>query len=258
MKVITLLTDLGDTDPFIGEMKGVIYKINPDVKIVDITNKIPMGDIEKSAFFISHYYQYFPEGTIHIVVVDPGVGGKRSPIVFSKSGHYFVGPDNGVFSLLFDDNIPVYIIEKFTRKEISYTFHGRDIFAPTAAWIFRGKPLKKFGKTLSKPVKIKFPEPIKQGDYIIGEVVYIDHFGNVITNIPSSLITSNIELLLENKVIKGISHSYDSVAIGEPLLTINSFGLLEVAVNGGNASKILNLKRHSPVKVMGEKERVNG
>ncbi len=249
MRIITLLTDLGYTDPFVGEMKGVIYKINPEVKIVDITHNIPMGDIEKAAFFLVHYYQYFPEGTIHIVVVDPGVGGKRASIIFSSNGHYFVGPDNGVFSFLFTEKTTIHLIEKFTREEISDTFHGRDVFAPAAAWISQGKDIQMFGKVLSEPVRINFPKPVSQEDYIIGEVIYIDHFGNITTNIPASSIDTNIELIVESKTIRGLYTSYDSVPIGKPLLIINSFGFLEVAVNSGNASKILGLTRHSPVKI---------
>ena len=249
MRIITLLTDLGYDDPFVGEMKGVIYKINPNAKIVDITHNIPMADIEKAAFFLLQYYKYFIDGTIHIVVVDPGVGGKRDPIVFSSKGHYFVGPDNGVFSLIFDDKTTIHLIEKFTREEISFTFHGRDIFAPAAAWLSKGKEPQMFGKILTSPLMINFPKPIVQEDYIIGEVIYIDHFGNITTNIPASILQENIELVVQNKTIKGLYPSYDSVSIGEPLLIINSFGYLEIAVNGGNASEIFSLKRHSSVKI---------
>jgi len=249
MKIITLLTDLGYADPFVGEMKGVIYKINPEVKIADITHNIPMGDIEKAAFFLSHYYRYFPEGTIHIVVVDPGVGGKRAPIIFLSNGHYFVGPDNGVFSSLLTEKTTIYAIEKFTREEISYTFHGRDVFAPAAAWISRGKKIQMFGKILPEPIRINFPKPVSQANYIIGEVIYVDHFGNITTNISASSIDASIELTIGNKTIRGPYPSYDSVPIGEPLLIINSFGFLEIAVNGGDASKILSLKRHASIKI---------
>jgi len=249
MKIITLLTDLGYDDPFVGEMKGVIYKINPEVQIVDITHNIPMGDIEKAAFFLSQYYRYFTEGTIHIVVVDPGVGGERAPVVFSEKGHYFIGPDNGVFSLIFNERTDIHIIENLIEGEVSSTFHGRDIFAPAGAWISKGKEPKMFGKVLPHPVKISFPKPILQENYIIGEVIYIDHFGNITTNIPGTLIKGDIELVIEGKTIKGHYPSYDSVPMGEPLLIINSFGYLEIAVNAGNASKTLSLARHSSIKI---------
>jgi len=257
MKIITLTTDFGEKDFYRGQMKGVILKLNPEVRIVDISHKIGVYDVFQGAFIISQAWKYFPEGTIHVGVVDPGVGSRRKGIIIKTSCDFFIGPDNGLFSLALKDQKVEKIIEidekkveKIFNDKISKTFHGRDIFAPAGAWISKGKKPHMFGKKLKQPVRINLPEPTFQNnDVIIGEVIYIDRFGNITTNIPASLLKGKVELIIGNKRIKGPFLSYDSVPIGTPLLIVNSFGYIEIAINGGNAAKILSLERHSPIKI---------
>ena len=156
MKTITLLTDFGTKDPYVGIMKGVILSTNPDVRIVDITHEVDPQDVREGAFLVEEYYRYFEKGTIHVAVVDPTVGSDRKPIVFSKDGYFFIGPDNGLFTLLYDDNVRAYAIEnrRYMLKKISATFHGRDIFAPAAAYLSSGVQLSSLGSVVQDPVRL--------------------------------------------------------------------------------------------------------
>jgi S-adenosylmethionine hydrolase len=185
MKVITLLTDFGLKDPYAGIMKGVILSINPNVTIVDITHEVNPQDIREGAFIVEEYYQYFPEGTIHLCVVDPTVGSVRRPIVIAKNNHLFVGPDNGIFTLLYKGGYEAYIIESpdFMLREISSTFHGRDIFAPAAAHLSTGLHPSAFGSMIHDTVRFADILPVIEGNRLVGEVVRFDRFGNAITNI---------------------------------------------------------------------------
>ena len=185
MKTITLLTDFGTKDPYVGIMKGVILSTNPDVRIVDITHEVDPQDVREGAFLVEEYYRYFEKGTIHVAVVDPTVGSDRKPIVFSKDGYFFIGPDNGLFTLLYDDNVRAYAIEnrRYMLKEISATFHGRDIFAPAAAYLSSGVHLSMFGSVVQDPVRLPDLLPTVKENVLHGEVVRFDRFGNAITNI---------------------------------------------------------------------------
>jgi len=189
VKIITLLTDFGTKDPYVGIMKGVIISIHPHVQIVDITHEVESQDIREAAFLVESYYQYFPGGTIHLCIVDPTVGSERHPIIVSAHNQFFIGPDNGICTLLFHDNYMVYTIENrdVMSETISATFHGRDIFAPAAAYLARGTPLTSFGSPVSNPVLLDTIHPKIDHNILYGEVVRFDRFGNALTNISYEL-----------------------------------------------------------------------
>jgi len=187
-KVITLITDFGTRDTYVGQMKGVIISINPHALIIDITHEIEPQDIREAAFLIREYYPFFPEGTIHVAVVDPDVGSHRRPLLVKKDGHFFVGPDNGIFTMILKDNLEIFTIENrgFTLKNISNTFHGRDIFAPVAAYISRGLDISLLGRMIEDPILLQNIYPRVEQETLYGEIVRFDRFGNAITNIDAS------------------------------------------------------------------------
>ena len=187
MSVITLTTDFGTSDWFVGTMKGVIAGIAPKATIIDLTHDLPPGDIRGGAFALAASYRFFPKGTVHVAVVDPGVGSRRKAIAVQTAKGFFVGPDNGVLSwaLVKEKAKAVHALENeaYFLKPVSQTFHGRDVFAPVAAHLSRGVPIKKLGPALKDFVRLDWPEPRRQRGGIEGEVVYIDRFGNAITNL---------------------------------------------------------------------------
>lgn len=246
--VITLTTDFGYRDPFVGIMKGVILNINPIVHIVDITHDISPQNILEAALAIEMSFDSFPRRAIHVVIVDPGVGSTRRPILVATDRYYFIGPDNGVFSQIYKLNEPKTVIhitaERYFMPRRSSTFHGRDIFAPVAAWLSRGIDVSKFGNAITDYVRIPLPVPILQGqNKLEGEVVYIDRFGNATTNIK----THHMKNLYGGKHInhptilfKGNHLPFKQYYVeAEPTglySLINSFGYLELFVYKGNAS----------------------
>ncbi len=185
MKTITLLTDFGLKDPYAGIMKGVILSINPDARIVDITHEVEAQDIREAAFMIGDYYPWFRDGAIHVAVVDPTVGGARKSIIVTRDRHLFVGPDNGIFSLVMDETAKVHAIDRpdLMLPEVSATFHGRDIFAPAAAHLSTGETPQAFGPCVPDPVRLSGLIPVVEDDTLLGEIVRFDRFGNGITNI---------------------------------------------------------------------------
>jgi S-adenosylmethionine hydrolase len=243
--VITLTTDFGIKDHYVGAMKGVILSINPDALIVDITHEIPPHDVFKGAFALRNFYRYFPKGTIHIVVVDPGVGSRRKPIAVEADGNIFVGPDNGVFTFVYFESKYFKAIEIsnpiYTLTDVSSTFHGRDIFAPAAGYLSMGARIEGLGEEIRNPVKLPVKEPQIRGNEIIGEVIYTDHFGNLVTNIPHDLVKPGSKIYIGKNIIKGISRSYSEVPEGGLLAIIGSSGFLEVSVNQGRASDVVDL-----------------
>jgi S-adenosylmethionine hydrolase len=242
-RIITLTTDFGNKDHYVGSMKGVIYTINPDVTITDITHEIPAHDIFSAAFTLRGFIKYFPKETIHIVVVDPGVGSIRKPIVLEADEKFFVGPDNGVFTyvILESESFRAYEISnpEYFLSGVSFTFHGRDIFAPAAAHLSLGVPIGDLGKRLPDPFTLGIQEPEIGGEEIIGEVIYEDTFGNLITNIPGSMVDSNCRIYVCDILINGVCKSYSEVPEGELLAVIGSSGFLELSVNRGRASDLI-------------------
>lgn len=240
MKTVAILTDFGNKEPFTGVMKGVILKYYKDVTFIDLTNEIEPHDILKSAFWIEKSYRYFPEGTIFLCVVDPGVGGKRKGIVLFKNNYIFIGPDNGIFTLLFKGKFDLFEII-YEREKVSKTFHGRDVFAVCAGKILRGDKRKDFLKPLKKYKKIKFPKPFKRKNKIYGHVLFCDRFGNIITDIPNKWIKGKETLLIKDKKIK-FAETFSEVKKGEFLFYKGSFGNIEIGKREGNAYKDLKVK----------------
>jgi S-adenosylmethionine hydrolase len=247
--VITLTTDFGYRDPFAGIMKGVILSINPFVHIIDITHDIGPQNILEAALAIEMSFNSFPHKTIHVVVVDPGVGSSRRHIIVTTGKYFFVGPDNGVFSLIYQsprENLAVVHItsEHYFLSQKSSTFHGRDIYAPVAAWLSRDIDVSKFGEVITDYVKIPLPVPTLQAQNILeGEVVYIDSFGNAITNIKThhmnNLYGSNLvdhpAVLFKGNAVP-FKHYYSEAEATGLYSLINAFGSLELFVYKGNAS----------------------
>lgn len=261
--VITLTTDFGYKDPFVGIMKGVILNINPSVEIVDITHGISPQNILEAAIVINMSFKSFPYKTIHIVVVDPGVGSSRRPILVITDHYYFIGPDNGVFSLIYklkDETLSVIHItsEHYFMPNISSTFHGRDIFAPVAAWLSRGIEPSKFGTPIEDYKSIYIPDPIISDEKTIeGEVIYIDCFGNITTNIRVEMINEIFKektirrpkVIFRQKEAPFKSHFEEAEDEGLYSL-INSFGYLELFVKGRSASSDFDIRVGEKVSVM--------
>ncbi len=192
MGTITFLTDFGVKDPYVGVMKGVILGIDPGARVVDMTHEVEPQDIREAAFLLDDYWRYFPTGTVHVVVVDPTVGSSRRPLIVSAKGHHFVGPDNGVFTLLMDNAPDIHVIENrnFMLSPVSSTFHGRDVFSPAAARLSRGYFPQAFGRRITDPVLLDGIHPVINGRTLNGSVVRFDRFGNAITNIKGRALRS--------------------------------------------------------------------
>ena len=250
MSVITLTTDFGTRDWFVGTMKGVILGLQPRATVVDITHEIPAGDIRGGAFALAAACRFFPRGTVHVAVVDPGVGSARKAIAVQTADHCFVGPDNGVLSWALAKQrvraIHALENEAYFLQPVSRTFHGRDIFAPVAAHLSRGVPIRKFGPALKDFVHLDWPEPRKLRGGIEGEVVYTDRFGNAITNLEGRLLRgldrAACEIHARRRRVCPLKPFYQAVAPGSPVALVGSSGFLEVAVNAGSASRALGLK----------------
>lgn len=254
--IITLTTDFGYKDPFVGEMRGVILSINPSVTLVDITHGIEPHNVEEGAFVIGSSYKYFPSESIHIVVVDPGVGSERRAIILEADGHYFVGPDNGIFSyvLSFSKKIKVIHIteERYMLSKDSPTFQGRDVFAPVAAWLSRGDEPDKFGCVVDDIKRFEMPLPEIEGDIISGQVIYIDRFGNAITNIGKSDLqglSKKFSVEIKGKVVRPVKN-YSQASDNSLYCLINSSGHLEFFVNMDSASRLFDIKKGEKVTVL--------
>ena len=253
MRIITLTTDFGLKDPYVAQMKAVILRICPEAKIVDVTHEIEPQNILQAAFLLKVTYHWFPENTIHVVVVDPGVGTSRRPIVIRTRRYWFVGPDNGaLYPAASSDGIEAtYEITKTFWKP-SPTFHGRDIFAPTAAYIAKGGKLDTILREIQPNtiVKLEISKPKIRAGVIEGLILHSDNFGNLITNIRREDLANIdikvgdlLQLSFKDKSIKiPFLKTFGDVGRGEPLCFIDSYGHLEIAVNMGSARQVLGLK----------------
>lgn len=242
-KIITLLTDFGTADGYVGEMKGVLYSLAPDADVVDIAHDIPPQDVERGRLTLARIWRRFPPGTVHLVVVDPGVGSSRAGLVVSSHDRYLVGPDNGVLSpaLLAGG---ARVVSLPLSPTASSTFHGRDLFAPAAAALARGEPIEDLGVEAQPPVIRRTPEATRRADGgIDGEVIIIDRFGNAITNLIA-LRGGTIETA--SRAIP-IRRTYADVPPGTPVAVVGSTGFVEIAVRDGSAARTLDLSRGSRV-----------
>ncbi len=247
MSIIGLITDFGLTDNYAGVMKAVISSINPNVAIIDICHNIEPGNIYQAAFQLFTGYKYFPPNTIFVVVVDPGVGSSRKAILIKKEPYFFIGPDNGVFSYILDNqDISNEIInitnEFYFLKNISKTFHGRDIFSPVAAELAKDFNYSKFGTPLNEtPVSLEIKKVNITRNFIKGFIIYTDKFGNIMTNISAELLSAYQikEIKTGNIIISSISKTFMDVEPGKLVAISGSSGLLEIAVNMGNARELI-------------------
>ena len=255
--IITLTTDFGLSDHFAGAMKGVILSIAPRARIVDITHAVTPFEVIEGAFTIAQAYRYFPEKTVHVVVVDPGVGSSRRPILAEAAGQFFVAPDNGVLFMVLEKEshkVRAVTAERYFLKNPSSTFHGRDIFAPIAAHLANGVAPSRFGK-LIQDYHRGFPTaPSRIGRRIwSGTVLKVDHFGNLITNLEThefpQLWLRPFELSVGTRKITRIAKTFAEAEPGEPVLVPGSCGFLEVAVNQGSAARLLGCAAGSPVEL---------
>ncbi len=259
--IITLTTDFGLQDHYVSAMKAVILGIKPDVRLVDVSHEIPPQDVMAGAWVVRNASMLFPPQTVHLVVVDPGVGTGRNPVAIRIGDQFFVGPDNGIFSLIgedFDYKGVILDNEKYWRKERSNTFHGRDIFAPVAAHIACGTTLSELGRPLEKLVTYRWAMPISDKDGIQGWIVHIDRFGNLVSNIPSPLIEetiglSSFRIYTGNTILNEIVPTFGSVPDGEPAAYIGSSGNLEIAINKGNAKQMLGVEKGAQISIVIQK-----
>jgi len=253
--IITLLTDFGLEDTYVAEMKAVILSICPNVTLVDLTHNIEPYNIRMGAYLLARSAEQFPEGTVHLAVVDPGVGGPRKPLIIETNSAFFVGPDNGLLVLAAEKLGISHVYEitnrAYMRKEVSNVFHGRDIFAPAAAYLALGVPAKEFGEEIFDYVKPSYTKPKIFRDKIVGEVIHIDHFGNIITNITKKQLNmkgidygKSFSIIFKNRkpVKVKLLESYSKAKKRELLTIVGSGGFIEVSANMANASKILNVK----------------
>ncbi len=251
-KIITLATDFGEKDYFVGAVKGVVLSINPKAKIVDITHQLPTFNLISAAFTLKNFCNYYSPGTIHLVVVDPGVGGKRKPILIQTEKYFFVGPDNGIFSWI--DKPFKQIIHltnsKFFLNPVSATFQARDIFAPVAAYLSLGVKIDEFGKAIKKISRLEIPKVQIKKNKLIGEVIHIDNFGNLITNIKKEdLFERRESLKIKGKKVEKIRNRFSEAPKGEMLAFWGSSGFLEIAANQENLAEILKVKIGDKVEV---------
>jgi S-adenosylmethionine hydrolase len=249
MATISLTTDFGIRHGFVGVLKGVIYKLAPDVKIVDISHMIAAQDIHEGAFALWRAYSFFPANTVHVYVVDPGVGTERRPLAARLGDQYFVGPDNGLLTPIIEDaehdNRPMEFVcldqPKYWLSKVSHTFHGRDIFSPVAAYLANGIAFGDLGTPFTDPIRMKLTRPDKTSTGFTAHVTVIDIFGNITTDLPASTLQGRTDVLfrLRGAEVNGISPSYGHGQASELVAVVDSEDYLEIAVVNGNAAQRL-------------------
>lgn len=255
--IITLLTDFGTADAFVGIMKGVILGINPDARIVDLTHAVPPQHILVGALMLRSAVSAFPPGTIHVAVVDPGVGSTRRPILIETESGFLIGPDNGILSpaaaALRQRTARLIENATFFRHPVSQTFHGRDVFAPVAAHLSRGIEPAVLGPPLDAIVDLALPSAQRTASAVRGQVVHVDRFGNLVTNLEADAIASfpaeRVSVSIGGTRVVGPVAAYAAVAEGQPLAIVGSWGMLEIAVRNGNAAEMFAARPGTPVTV---------
>lgn len=260
--VITLLTDFGLSDPYVGILKGIIADIAPNANVIDLTHLIPPQNIRAGALALDRAYQYFPAGTIHLAVVDPGVGSNRRAIAMHTDQFFFVGPDNGLFTFVIkraresQKEVKTFLLEnpRYRLEPVSPVFHGRDLFAPAAAFLAAGADLEDFGAEINKPIVLKLPNPEPTENGWIGEVWAVDHFGSLETNLRAGLLPGNklsrIRVLIAGKEIVGIAKTFADGKTGDLIALVDSAGRLSICVVNGNAAQHLKAGISTPVEII--------
>lgn len=255
--LITFTTDFGTSDHFAGTMKGVVLGIAPTARIVDITHEVQPFEVTDGAYTIAQTYRYFPKKTIHVVVVDPGVGSTRRPLLAEMAGQYFIAPDNGVLSMIFSrEQAKVRHItnERYFLTPLSRTFHGRDVFAPVAAYLACGVTPAKFGKVIDDHLRLALPQPARTGKHSwTGSILKVDRFGNLITNLHVDefprVRTHAFALNVGLQTVSRLALTFTEAGLGELFVLVGSSGYLEVATNQGSAAKTLGCGAGSPVEL---------
>lgn len=239
---ITILTDFGTADGYVAAMKGVLASLRPDAAIDDVAHDLPQGDVRGASWTLSRYWRRYPTGTVHLVVVDPGVGTDRRALAVEADERYLVAPDNGVLTRTLDAAESWRAVEPtaadYLGREQSVTFHGRDVFAPVAGHLASGVELERLGATVVDPVRIEEPDPVRSDESIQGEITAVDRFGNLISNIPGDWLPRDATIRIADRFVP-LRHTYGSVEPGELLALINSSRRLEVAVRNGSAARKL-------------------
>lgn len=264
-RILTLTSDFGTRDAYVGAMKGVILGIAPEAELVDVSHQIGAQDVMEAAFVLQNAVPYFPSRSVHLVVVDPGVGTERRGVAVRIDDQFFVGADNGLITLLGKGTDRQEAVElddpsMWRTPEPSTTFHGRDIFAPAAAHLVAGRSLSKLGSPIEGDLApLRWAEPTVDDSGIRGWVVHVDRFGNCITNVPRSLFESerrdqDVKLYAGSSVIRDVVPTYGAVEVGAPVALFGSSGFLEVAIRSGDASEELSIMKGDPVNVVFESE----
>jgi len=234
--LITLLTDFGISDSYVAEVKGVLLTALPDATLVDVTHQVPPGDLRAGQYLFTRAWRRFPAGTVHLVVVDPGVGTARRALAAQATGHCFVAPDNGLLSSLSGDatfvSLPI-------PPAAAPTFHARDVFAPAAARLALGTPLDDLGDEVSDPLRVPLPEPRLDGVAWLGEVVYIDRFGTLVSNLPAIDVEPGVRIVVEGNDVGSLRRTFGDVEPGQLVAYAGSGGDVEIAVRGGSAARLL-------------------
>jgi S-adenosylmethionine hydrolase len=259
ISVVTLLTDFGDRDYFVGSIKGVILNINPQARIVDLSHQVVPQQVEEAAYLLKSCYRYFPEGTVHVAVVDPGVGTARRALLVSTARHFFLAPDNGLLTYIFEEETSVEVRQienrQYRLEAEGATFDGRDLFAPAAAWLTRGQQPGSFGRLVRDYVRLPIREPRWEQQRLIGRIVYVDHFGNLISDLTTdhvrevrtTLKRDTITVAIAGLTIQGLAASYEEGSRETPHALINSNGQVEIFLKGGHAADALKCTRGEPV-----------
>lgn len=259
--LITLTTDFGVQDHYVGVLKAVILSIAPEMRMIDISHEIPPQDIMAGAWVVRNSAMLFPPNSVHLVVVDPGVGTSRKPIALQIEDQFFVGPDNGIFSLI-ADQYEHHAVEltnpDFWRPNPSKTFHGRDIFAPVAAHLAKGTDIHELGEPLESLETYRWAVPISDKDGVQGWIVHIDRFGNLVTNIPKEMIDeagegANLKIYVGNTILDRLVETFGDVTEGEPAAYIGSSGMLEIAINKGDAHEMLGVEKGAQISIVIQK-----
>jgi len=255
--IITLITDFGLSDHYAGVMRGVILGICPQAEIVDISHEVGAYEVVEGAFLLAQTYPYFPRGTVHVVVIDPGVGTARRPIVAEAAGQRFVAPDNGVLSMMYAREKPKVrwiTAEKYFLKPVSQTFHGRDIFAPVGAHLARGVAPAKMGKQITDYLRLHFERPVRTARRAwTGAVLKIDRFGNLVTNFPAEefpdLQKRPFEMSIGLETVNRLARNYAESGPGQLFVIVGSSGYLEVSASQASAAKMLGCGVGAPVEL---------
>lgn len=241
MKLVTLLTDFGTSDSYVAEVKGALLRVAPGLTMIDVTHAVPPGDVRAGAYLLGRAWQWFPSGTVHLAVVDPGVGTERAGLAVAAHGHYFVGPDNGLFTLVLRD-AEVQIVVLPTPDGAAPTFHGRDVFAPAAAALATGATLAELGPPFGgMPVRLAYREPHHEGKSVVGQVVYVDRFGTLVTNLTPELVPSYAVIEVEGLEVGPLRRTYGDVPTGGLVAYLGSGGQVEIAVRDGSAARRLGM-----------------